>query len=119
MNRPSSGDGLDHLGIWVAVVLDSVLDLPSEFGAEVLLEEPCGGKDQGAGADACDRLFRAKVQELREELPVLHNLRPSRASGNDDQVEIGEVSKHFMREEFHAEGGRDFFFYGAKADCQV
>src|SRR5437879_12382363 len=24
-----------------------------------------------------------------------------------------------MREEFHAEGGRDFFFYGAKADRQV
>ena len=82
-------------------------------------EEPCGGKDQGAGADARDRLFRAKVQEPREELPVLHDLRPSGASGNDDEIEVGEVPKHFMREEFHAEGARDFFFHGAEADRQV
>src|SRR5437899_11247345 len=37
MNRPSPGDGLDHLGIRVAVVLDSVFYLPSEFGADVEL----------------------------------------------------------------------------------
>src|SRR5207245_11139065 len=76
-------------------------------------------QDQGPGADARDRLLRPKVEELLEELGILHDLRASRPAWHDDEIQVRELSVDLVSEELHAEGARDLFLQGPKADCQV
>src|SRR5438132_3036600 len=82
-------------------------------------EEARRTQDQGPGADARDRLLRPKVEELLEELGILHDLRASRPAWHDDEIQVRELSVDLVSEELHAEGARDLFLQGPKADCQV